>query len=161
MTVGRQTSDARNSDDGIRTAKQLLRRIESNPASAAAITGMDRWERWLVGHGMAAILSAGFDEWDIAVLRCIVRHSGERERIPQAWLFEGGPDGDPILRQFSCLNENARKTRLSRFLEKARKARLDSGLEWKVERAADCSKTIYTATPTVIRGPASGEQKHR
>jgi hypothetical protein len=132
-------------DAGIRWAQDLIRRIESNPASAAQIVGMDRWARWMLGHGMEALVAAGLDEWEIAALECIVRHSGEEKGIPQAWLFEGGPDDDPRLRELSCLKANARKTRITRLVSRFARLRSDLNLTWKVERAADCSKTIYTA----------------
>jgi hypothetical protein len=132
-------------DAGIVWAQDLLQRIESNPASAAQIDGMDRWARWMLGHGMEALASAGLDKWEIAALECIVRHSGQEERIPQAWLFEGGPDNDPRLRELSCLDTNARKQRITRLISTFTRLRSDLNLTWKVQRAADCSKTIGTA----------------
>lgn len=132
-------------DPGIVWAKDLLQRIESNPASAAQIVGMDPWARWVLGHGMEALVAAGLDEWEIAALECIVRHSGKEERIPQAWLFDGGPDDDPRLREFSCLDANARKMRITRLISKFARLRSELTLTWKVERAADHSKTIGTA----------------
>jgi hypothetical protein len=141
------------SPPGIRYAKDLLRRIESRPESAAQIEGMDSWERWLLGHGMPAIVAAGLDDWEVAALECIVRHSGCEGRIPQSWLFEGGPADDARLRQLSCLNKNARKTRLTRLVTKLTRLRVDLRLDWKVERAADCSNTIYTAQTSIVTMP--------
>ncbi len=144
-------------DAGIRWAQDLIRRIDSNPASAAQIVGMDPWARWMLGHGVEALVAAGLDEWEIAALECIVRHSGEEERIPQAWLFEGGPDDDMRLREHSCLDANARKTRITRLVEKFARLRSDLNLTWKVERAADKSKTIGTAY-TLIHTPDLGRK---
>lgn len=136
---------ASKSTPGIRTVEDLIVRIESNPASAAQVQGLDLWQRWLLGHGMAALVAADLDGWEVAALECIVRHSGTEGRIPQHWLFEGGPDDDPRLRQLSCLDSNARKQRLTRLIAKITKVRVDAQLNWKVERAANCSKTICTA----------------
>jgi|LakMenE18May11ns_1017448.scaffolds.fasta_scaffold9941659_7 hypothetical protein len=129
----------------IRCVEDLLVRIESNPHAAAEISGMDPWERWVLGHGMSVLIEADLDEWQAAALKCIVRHSGPTGRIPQAWLFEGGPDNDLKLRELSCLNDNARKQRIKRLIDKVTKLRVSLQLSWKVERSADCSKTIYTA----------------
>jgi hypothetical protein len=128
----------------IRSLEDLLARLESHPASAAEIEGMDPWQRWMLGHGVAALVAAVFDDWEIACLECIVRHSGREGRIPQEWLFDGGPDDDPRLR-LPFLTSNARKQRLTRFINAVHKAGRQLGLVWKVERAADCSKTIETA----------------
>jgi hypothetical protein len=128
----------------IRTARDLLVRIESNPASAAAIIGMDRWQRWLLEHGLP-LVTAGLDEWEWAALKCMVRHTPENDSPPQAYLFNGGPDNDPALR-LEFLSDNAKKQRLTRFISKLHKLGRQIGLTFKVERAADCSKTIYTAT---------------
>lgn len=130
--------------DPIRDLRQLIDRIESNPQSAAQVD-LDPWERWLLRHGAAAIVGADLDEWAVACLRCIVRHSGVEERVPQKWLFEGGPDNDPALRQFRDLSDEARKKRLSRLVTQLAKLRQHLGLDWKLERAVDCSKTVYTA----------------
>lgn len=138
-------SFAKADTSGIRTVEELLVRIESNPHAAAEISGMDPWHRWVLGHGMPALIEADLDEWQMAALKCIVRHSVVAGRIPQAWLFEGGPDNDPKLRELSCLNDNARKQRIKRLIDKVTKLRVSLQLSWKVERAADCSKTIYTA----------------
>jgi hypothetical protein len=146
---------------GIRYAEDLLKRIESNPVSDAQIQGMDTWERWLLGHGMAALLEADLDEWEIACLECIVRHSGRHGRIPQTWLFEGGPDNDSRLRQLSCLSKNARKQRLSRLVTKLAKVRIDLELNFKIERASDCSKTIYTAQTSIVTMPRISARDRR
>jgi hypothetical protein len=132
------------SPPGIRYAKDLLRRIESRPESAAQIEGMDSWERWLLGHGMPALVAAGLDDWEVAALECIVRHKDREGWIPQEWLFDGGPDDDPRLR-LPFLSSNARKQRITRFIDSVHKAGRQIGLVWKVKRATDCSKTIATA----------------
>lgn len=144
MDNQRQQKTLRIAEPEIRTARDLLVRIESNPASAAAIVGMDRWQRWLLEHGLL-LMPAGLDEWEAAALRCMVRHTPENDRLPQAYLFNGGPDNDPALR-LEFLNDNARKQRLTRFVSKLHKLGRQLGLTFKVERAADCSKTISTAT---------------
>ena len=136
---------------GIRTVEELLLRIESNPHAAAEISGMDPWDRWVLGHGMSVLIEADLDEWQVAALRCIVRHSILTGRIPQAWLFDGGPDNDPKLRELSCLNGNARKQRINRLIDKVTELRINLQLTWKVERSADCSKTIYTAHTAIHR----------
>lgn len=145
----------------IRCVEDLLVRIQSNPDASAEIAGMDRWDRWVLGHGMRALLEADLDKWHVACLKCIVRHSGVEGRIPQAWLFEGGPDDDPDLRELSCLNENARKQRLKRLIDKLTKVRVDLRLSWKVERSADCSKTISTAYTAIhsMRGNSAGDRR--
>jgi hypothetical protein len=129
----------------IRSLEDLLARLESHPASAAEIEDLDRWQRWMLGHGVAALVAAMFDDWEIACLECIVRHSGREGRIPQEWLFDGGPDDDPRLR-LPFLSSNARKQRIKRFIDSVHEAGRQLGLGWKVQRASDCSKTIYTAT---------------
>lgn len=128
----------------IRSARDLIFRIESNPASAAQIAGMDPFDRWMLEHGLP-LVTAGLDEWEAAALKCMVRHTPENDWLPQAYLFNGGPDNDPALR-LEFLPENSRKQRLTRFISKLHKLRRKIGLTFKVERAADCSKTIYTAT---------------
>lgn len=131
----------------IRTTRDLLVRIESNPASAAAIVGMDKWQRWLLDHGVP-LVTAGLDEWEGAALECIVRHTPDSGRVPQEWLFNGGPDDDPRLR-LEFLSKNTRKQRLTRFIDKVHRCGRQLGLTFKVERAADCSATIYTSTSSV------------
>lgn len=128
----------------IRSAEDLLARLESHPASAAEIEGMDPWQRWALRHAMPALLGPVLDEWETAALECIVRYSDESGRLPQDWLFDGGPGDDPRLR-LSCLSSNARKQRITRFIDSVHKAGRQLGLAWKVQRAADCSKTISTA----------------
>lgn len=131
-------------DSEIRTTRDLLVRLESNPASAAAIVGMDKWQRWLLDHGVP-LVTAGLDEWEAAALECLVRHTPADGEVPQEWLFTGGPDDDSRLR-LEFLSDNTRKQRLTRLISKVHKLGRQIGLTFKVERAADCSKTIYTAT---------------
>jgi hypothetical protein len=131
----------------IRCARDLIVRLESHPATAAEIEGIDRWQRWILMYAMKAFSAAGLDEWEWASLECIVKHSGREGRIPQEWLFDGGPDDDPRLR-LAMLSDNARKQRITRFIDKVHKAGRRLGLDWKVERAADCSKAIYTNPTT-------------
>lgn len=145
MEDKRQQKTVRLAEPLIHSAKDLLVRIESNPASAAEIAGMDRWERWLLEHGMP-LVAAGLDDWEVAALECIVRHTPESGRLPQPWLFEGGPSGDNPNLLLPFLSENTRKVKLTRFISKMHKRGRQLGLTFKVERAADCSKTIYTAT---------------
>jgi hypothetical protein len=128
----------------IHDSRDLLVRLESSPASAAAIAGMDKWHRWQMDHGMPLDIT-DFDSWETGSLRCLVLYTPPNGRVPQAWLFNGGPDNDPRLR-LECLPENARKQRLTRFISKVLKLGRQLGLTFKVERASDCSKTIYTAT---------------
>jgi hypothetical protein len=132
----------------ISQADELARQVEKirrDPLAAADAVAKDPWQRWLLVHGMEAIVGAGLDQWEVACLRCIVRHSGEEGRIPQEWLFEGGPDKDPVLAELACLDGNARKTRLTRLVTRLTRLRVELRLSWKLERAADCSKTISTA----------------
>lgn len=143
----------------IRTTRDLLARIESNPASAAAIVGMDKWQRWMLDHGVP-LVTAGLDEWEGAALECIVRHTPASGRVPQEWLFTGGPDNDPRLR-LEFLPENTRKQRLTRFISKLHRCGRQLGLTFKVERAADCSKTISTATSSAYSLPMPQPQKRR
>jgi hypothetical protein len=84
-------------------------------------------------------------------LECIVRHSGEKGRISQPWLFEGGPDRVPILAELECLDANARKQKLTRLLRKFRKLRVELSLPWRVERALDCSLEIGTAYIATVK----------
>lgn len=144
----------------IHSANDLLVRIESNPASAAEIAGMDRWERWLLEYGMP-LVAAGLEEWEAAALECIVRYTPASGRVPQRWLFEGGPSGDNRKLLLPFLNENARKVKLTRFISKMHKLGRQLGLTFKVERAADCSKTIYTATSSAYSLPMPQPQKRR
>ena len=143
MNDKRQQKTVRLAEPEIRGSRDLLVRLESNPASAAAIAGLDKWVRWQMDHGMPLDI-AGFDEWQTASLRCLVLHTPPNGRVPQDWLFNGGPDDDPALR-LEFLNENARKQRLTRFIDKVHQLGRQLGLTFKLERAADCSKTIYTA----------------
>lgn len=145
MDSEKQQKTLRISTPGIRTARDLLVRIESNPASAAEIVGMDRWQRWLLEHGLP-LVTAGLTEWEGAALECIVRHTPADGRVPQRWLFEGGPAGDDRRLLLPFVSENTRKVNLTRFISKMHKLRRQLGLTFKLERAADCSKTIYTAS---------------
>lgn len=135
-------------------AEELARQVEMirrDPLAAAEAVAKDAWQRWLLHHGMA-LFAAGLTEWEAACLQCIVRHSGEKGRIPQRWLFEGGPDRDPILAELECLDADARKKRLTRLVSRLTKLRVELRLSWKVERAADCSGeigTAYIATATM------------
>jgi hypothetical protein len=138
---------SRKMEPEIRTTRDLLVRLESNPASAAAIAGMDRWQKWLLDHGVP-LVTAGLDEWEAAALECIVRHTPADGTLPQDWLFDGGPDDDPRL-LLDFLPANTRKQRLTRFVNKVHRCGRQLGLTFKVERAADCSKTIYTATTAI------------
>lgn len=144
----------------IRDARDLIARIEERPESAAKIAGMDPWERWWLRHGMAVLVNAELSLWEIACLRCIVRHSGVEERIPQRWLFDGGPDRDPAL-TVPRLSDDARRRRITRFRKKLAHLRVELGLDWKLERAVDCTKTIYTACSPIITGPSFRPPKHR
>jgi hypothetical protein len=144
-TANKRGGERESSNDIIRSAKDLVLRIERNPASAAQITGMDRWERWLLEHGMP-LVAAGLDDWEAAALEYIVRHTPAHGRMPQQWLFEGGHDGGNLALMLPFLGEEARKKRLSRLIRKLHKLGPKLGLTFKVERAADCSKTIYTNT---------------
>jgi hypothetical protein len=137
----------------IRDTRDLIARIEERPESAAKIAGMDPWERWILRHGMGVVMTAGLDEWELACLRCIVRYSNHEGRILQRWLFEGGPDNDVMLIKPSLSGEG-RKKKLTRLVNKLAHLRVELGLDWKLERAVDCSKTIYTATATIITGPS-------
>jgi hypothetical protein len=140
-------------------AEELAHRVEmirKDPLGAVDDVSKDPWQRWLLYHGLGVVTTAGLTEWESAALRCIVRHSGEVGRIPQHWLFEGGPDKDPALAELSCLDENARKTRLTRLIGKLTKLRREQKLPWKLERAVDCSKeisTAYISTVTMRRFP--------
>ena len=145
MEHKRQQKTVRLVEPMIRTARDLLVRIQANPTAAAEIAGMDRWERWQLEHGMPLVF-ANLDEWEAAVLECIVRHTPASGRVPQRWLFEGGPSGDNPKLMETFLSENTRKVKLTRFISKMHKRGRQLGLTFKVERASDCSKTIYTAT---------------
>lgn len=135
-------------------AEELARQVEMirrDPLAAAEAVAKDPWQRWLLHHGMP-LFTAALSEWEAACLKCIVRHSGEKGQIPQSWLFEGGPDRDPILAELECLNGDARRKRLTRLRKKLAKLRQELRLPWKVDRAADCSVeigTAYIATATM------------
>lgn len=156
MEDKRQPKTLRIAEPEIRTARDLLLRIESNPNSEAEIAGMDPWQRWVLKHGML-LMTAGLDEWEWAALKCMVLHTPDNDRLPQAYLFNGGPDNDPILR-LEFLPVNTRKQRLTRFISKLHKLGPQLGLTFKVERAADCSKTIYTATTAIYAFPNTWPQ---
>jgi hypothetical protein len=145
MEDKRQQTIVRLAEPMIRTARDMIVRIESNPTAAAQITGMDRWERWLLEHGMP-LVAAGLDDWEAPALQYLVRHTPANGRMPQQWLFEGGRDRDNLALMLPFLSEEARKKRLSRFIRKLHKLGPQLGLTFKLERAANCSKTIYTAT---------------
>jgi len=144
----------------IHSARDLVLRIESNPASALQLADMDGWERWLLEYGMP-LVAAGLDEWEVAALECIVRHTPESSRIPQQWLFEGGPSGDNQKLLFPFLSENYRKVKLTRLIKKMHKLGGQFGLRFKVERAVDCSKTIYTATTSIYSLPLPQQRNDR
>lgn len=146
----------RQSEPLIHTARDLVLRIESNPASALQIAGMDRWERWLLEYGMP-LVEAGLDEWEVAALECLVRHG----RIKQQWLFEGGPSGDNQKLLLAFISENYRKVKLTRLIKKMRELGRQLRLDFKVERAADCSKTIYTATTSIYSMPLPQQRNDR
>jgi hypothetical protein len=138
---------------------QLVDMIRRDPLAAVEVVAKDPWKRWLLPHGMD-IFGSGLNEWEVACLRCIVRHSGEEGRIKQHWLFEGGPDRDPELAALQCLDANARKQRLTRLVSKLTKLRVKLQLPWKVERAADCSGEIGTAyIATVTMRPISAADR--
>jgi hypothetical protein len=145
MNNQRQQRTVRLADPIIHSANDLLVRIRKNPASAAEIAGMDRWDCWLMEYGMT-LVGCGLEEWEAAALECLVRDTPADGRLPQRWLFEGGPSGDNRKLLLPFLNENARKVKLTRFISKMHKLGRQLGLTFKLERAADCSKTIYTAT---------------
>lgn len=134
-------------------AEELARQVEMirlDPLAAVEAVAKDPWQRWLLHHGMT-LFAAGLTEWEAACLECIVRHSGEKGRIPQQWLFEGGPDRVTILAELECLDSNARKVRLTRLVSKLTKLRVELSLPWKVERALDCSREISTAYIATVK----------
>jgi hypothetical protein len=144
MEDKRQQQTVRLAEPMLRTLRDLSARLASNPTSAAEIAGMDRWERWLLEHARD-LVAAGLDEWEAASLESLVRDTPDDGRMPQQWLFEGGPRGDNPKLLLPFLTENARKVRLTRFISKVHKLGRQLGLTFKLERACDCSKTIYTA----------------
>ena len=101
-------------DEEIRGLEMLRRDTE---AAVAAIS-KDPWQQWLLHHGFDVIVAADLNEWEKACLKCIVRHSGYSGVIPQEWLFDGGPDGDPILEELSCLPKDTRRKRITRLVNK-------------------------------------------
>jgi hypothetical protein len=140
-----QSSDELAAETIIRNRRDLLLRLEQHPSSASQISSMDPWERWHLEYGMQ-LEAVGFNEWELACLEHLVRETPADEGMPQSWLFEGGRYGDDRRLMLAFLSENARKTRLNRFISKVLKRGRQLGLSFKVERAADCSKTISTAT---------------
>ena len=115
----------------------------------------------MLHHGFDVIVAADLNEWEKACLKCIVRHSGYSGVIPQEWLFDGGPDGDPILEELSCLPKDTRRKRITRLVNKIDKLCRETNLSWKVERAADCSKTIGTASRSSVTMHYSPVRKRR
>ena len=144
-------------DEEIRGLEMLRRDTE---AAVAAIS-KDPWQQWLLHHGLDVIVAADLNEWEKACLKCIVRHSGYSGVIPQEWLFDGGPDGDPILEELSCLPGDTRRKRITRLVNKIDKLCRETNLSWKVERAADCSKTIGTASRSSVTMHYSPVRKRR
>jgi hypothetical protein len=135
-------------DGLIRNTRDIVRGIEATPDARKQFEHFDRWQWWMMQHGMR-LIGANLNQWQAASLECIVRHSTE-DGIPVRWLFEGGPDGkDERLKRPSCRGDSHRRE-LDRLLEKLEPLYKKLELDFRVKKDDGMrERVVFTAAHTV------------
>lgn len=133
-------------DGWIRTTRDFVRGIENTPGARDQFENFDRWQWWLLEHGIE-LVSAGLDPWEAAVLECIVRESYPDVGVPVSWFFEGGPRGtdERLIRKGSS---DARRVAVDRLLKKLQGIRKKFSLDWYLTMHVGEGREKYVATTT-------------
>ena len=135
-------------DGWIRNTRDFVRGIEGTPAASKQFENFDRWQWWILQHGMG-LIGAKLNPWEVASLECIVRHSTE-EGIPERWLFEGGPDGKELRLLRETGKQDSRRKAIDRLLEKLEPLYRKLDLDFRMKKDDGMSeRVVFTAAHTV------------